>query len=348
MFFDEVAGQGDKIATAHTANDNRETLLLNLTRGTGLRGLCGIPPMRGNIIRPLIACSRDDTEKFCKQNGFSWVEDSTNREMKYTRNILRHKVLPLLEGLNPALSDNLTEQCGRLRRDADFLDDLATARMQRLSRPDGTLERDGFLKLPLPLSERILVRMISQGGSPSARMVGLCKAKAEQGSGRQQLCGGWDFFATRDVIGVECRTAQVEPEMLCEELVPPELGQSVQLVMGNRKILVSTLSNNLDNSQNIYNYPLKNVLRYDTIYRNVKIRSCHMGDKLRIPGRGVSKTLKKLFQEGGIPPNVRRQTLVLTDGDDHILWVEGFGVDESAMPTADTRTVMVIQPDTKE
>ncbi len=343
-FFAEIAADSDRIATAHTANDNRETLLWNLTRGGGLRGLCAIPPVRGNIIRPFIACTRQDTEGYCRQNGLEWVEDSTNREMCYTRNILRHRVLPLLEELNPALSDNLTRQCAHLRRDADFLDELAADKMAELTGPGNILDRRGFLALPLPIADRILLKMVSSGGSPTGRMVELCRQKAEQGSGRQQLVGGWDFFATEAGIGVQLRQVRQAVPTVCEEFTLPQVGHKMKLMAGNREFAVSITNNNLHNYKNIYNSPLKNVINCDTISGNVKIRSCRMGDTLRLPGRGVSKTLKNLFQERGILPQKRRETLLLATEDDKILWVEGFGVAEDYIVLADTRKVMVIQP----
>ncbi|MBQ9109096.1 MAG: tRNA lysidine(34) synthetase TilS, partial [Oscillospiraceae bacterium] len=94
-FFAETAGKRGKIATAHTAADNTETVLLNLARGSGLRGLCGIPPVRGNILRPLIGGTREQTEAWCCQNGLEWVEDSTNAADDYTRNRLRHHAVPV-------------------------------------------------------------------------------------------------------------------------------------------------------------------------------------------------------------------------------------------------------------
>ena len=101
-FFAEVS-DGKKLATAHNSNDCAETVLLNLMRGTGLKGLCGVPPVRGNIIRPLIFCTREEVEEYCQSRGLSWVTDKTNLSTDYTRNKIRHIILPEMLKINGSL-----------------------------------------------------------------------------------------------------------------------------------------------------------------------------------------------------------------------------------------------------
>ena len=101
-FFESI-DKNAKIATAHTASDNAETMLFNLARGSSLKGLCGIPPVRGNIIRPLIFCTREDIEAFCRENSLDFVTDSTNLTLDYSRNKIRHIAVPALKEINSAL-----------------------------------------------------------------------------------------------------------------------------------------------------------------------------------------------------------------------------------------------------
>ena len=101
-FFDELSAKlNAKVATAHTASDNAETLLFNLCRGSSLAGAAAIPPKRGNIIRPLITLTRNEIESYCAENSLSYVTDSTNMSDSYTRNKIRHKVIPALKEVNP-------------------------------------------------------------------------------------------------------------------------------------------------------------------------------------------------------------------------------------------------------
>ncbi len=110
-----------RIATAHTANDNAETLLLHLVRGTGLRGLAGIPPRRGAVVRPLLCVTRAQVERYCAEHGVPFVQDSTNADEAYTRNFLRRRVVPLLEQVNPGAVEHMARAALRLRDDQDLI-----------------------------------------------------------------------------------------------------------------------------------------------------------------------------------------------------------------------------------
>ena len=108
-----------KIATAHTANDNAETVLMHLVRGTGLKGLGGIAPVRGRLIRPMLDITRNEVLAFLQEYNLSFVEDSSNGTDDFLRNRLRHNVFPLLEQENPRLAENMSAIAQRLRLDED-------------------------------------------------------------------------------------------------------------------------------------------------------------------------------------------------------------------------------------
>jgi len=114
-----------KIATAHTADDNAETMIMNLTRGTGTSGLAGIPPVRGAIIRPMLLVSRDEVIGFLKSMGVEYVDDSSNSLMLYTRNRIRSMVIPVLKEINPAFTDAASTAAMLCRDDDAFLSQLA-------------------------------------------------------------------------------------------------------------------------------------------------------------------------------------------------------------------------------
>ena len=120
-FFETIPG---KIATAHTADDNAETVLMHLIRGTGLKGLGGIAPSRGNIIRPMLDVTRQEVLAFLQEYHLSWVEDSSNGTDDFLRNRIRHHVMPLLKQENPKLSENVSSMALRLRQDEQILSEL--------------------------------------------------------------------------------------------------------------------------------------------------------------------------------------------------------------------------------
>lgn len=147
-----------KIATAHNLNDNAETVIMNLIRGTGLRGLTGIPPVRGRIIRPLLYCSRESIESFLKDRDIEFVTDHTNFDTKFLRNRIRHRILPLLCEINPLFVDNITEFTKLLRSDAEYLE--ATAETIPISDSDDVaVARDLLTSLPVGLAGRVVKRL---------------------------------------------------------------------------------------------------------------------------------------------------------------------------------------------
>ena len=123
-FFSSLAGENGKIATAHNLNDNAETLLFNLTRGTALKGAGGIPPVRDNIIRPLILTPREEIERYCADNSLSFITDSTNLKNEYTRNKIRNIIIPQLKEINSDAVSALAGFCEYAREDSVFLESL--------------------------------------------------------------------------------------------------------------------------------------------------------------------------------------------------------------------------------
>ncbi|MBO5403301.1 MAG: tRNA lysidine(34) synthetase TilS, partial [Clostridia bacterium] len=112
----------DYIATAHNADDNVETVIFNLVRGCSPDGLCGIPKIRGNIIRPLLDSTREEIEEYLCKKGLSFVTDSTNSDIAYTRNKIRHSVLPVLRSINPAISASVARMCESIRDDKAYFE----------------------------------------------------------------------------------------------------------------------------------------------------------------------------------------------------------------------------------
>lgn len=134
-FFDSIS-RGKLIATAHTASDNCETILINMVRGTALSGICGIPVKRDNIIRPLLYNTRGDIERYCTENSLDYVTDSTNLSDDYTRNKIRHKVVPLLREINPALFGAISRLSQSVSDDDKYLDKIAAQLMEKAHTQD--------------------------------------------------------------------------------------------------------------------------------------------------------------------------------------------------------------------
>ena len=134
-FFESIS-KDRLIATAHTASDNCETILINMVRGTALSGICGIPAKRDNIIRPLLYNTREDIELYCSENCLDYVTDSTNLSDDYTRNRIRHKVVPLLKEINPSLFSAISRLSQSVSDDDRYLDKIASELMEKARTAD--------------------------------------------------------------------------------------------------------------------------------------------------------------------------------------------------------------------
>jgi tRNA(Ile)-lysidine synthase len=150
------------IATAHNADDNVETVLLNLTRGTGLSGLCGIPYRRGNIVRPLLHVLRADIIRYLEERDIPHREDESNRDTVYRRNYIRHEIVPPLKKLNPALPEAVTRLTASLGEDEAYLSALAA---EEIREHGNAYPAKRLLELPKPIAARVC-RLLYKEASP--------------------------------------------------------------------------------------------------------------------------------------------------------------------------------------
>jgi len=145
----------DLVATAHHLGDLVETIILWLTRGTGLEGLLGFEPVEGNIIRPFYLATRQEIEDFAKKQALEWVEDSTNYDLSLARNRIRHRVVPELKAINPNLEESVLRMREILKEENELLEKLVQTALLKV-KEEG---REGFLKLEPALQRRVVMRL---------------------------------------------------------------------------------------------------------------------------------------------------------------------------------------------
>ena len=163
--FGELAEKENaKLATAHNANDNAETILLNITRGTGLKGLCGIPVVREYLIRPLIYCTRAEVEKFCIQNSLNFCTDKTNFSTDFTRNKIRIEVIPKLIEINPSLIDGIVRMKSHLDEDSGYLEDSAQKAKIEATVIEKSYDTAKLRLLPKPILRRVIISVLKESG----------------------------------------------------------------------------------------------------------------------------------------------------------------------------------------
>lgn len=327
-----------KVATAHTASDNAETMLFNLARGSSLKGLCGIPAVRGNIIRPLIFCTREDVEKYCKENSLEFVTDSTNLSCDYSRNKIRHIAVPVLKQVNSAFEENVLRFSQNAELDEEYLESQ-TAELIDRSRDENGYNKNVLLSAHPALCRRAVLSLLKQSCPDSADSKTVSSlVEILTVGGKIQLSSS--LFAECRGDGL-CFFSPEEPSEDWSENVDGDCISGLREHRGsfhiyrvNKKVFVDTQKVNKD----ILDYSVD----CDKIYGKVQIGSRRSGDKLTLSKRGCTKSLKKLFNEARIPTSKRSQTAVLRD-EKGVLWVEGFGADKRSRVSKNTENILIIR-----
>ena len=302
-----------RIATAHNADDNAETLLFNLCRGSGAAGLRGIPPVRGNIIRPLLRCTRAEIEDYLRENHVPHVEDSSNAGEEYSRNRIRHRVTPVLREINPAFSTAALRTAELMRRDEDCLSAMAEAFI-----------RENFDGESLPLAKlRALHPAVA--GRVFRR---LCPEtlSLEQVDGLLEKTAGSEL-AFADLPGIRLRFeqgrlyfGQREKTLLPERTIVP--GTVTPIPEAGLKIRagIEIFSEEIHSKFKTY------LFKCESICGNITCDSRRPGDKISPAGRNCTKSLKNLFLEAGMTQRERDLTPVIRD-EKGVIAVCGLAVD---------------------
>ena len=187
------------VATGHTRDDHIETMMINLIRGTGTRGLTGIPRFRPpNIYRPMLNITRSATREIATLAGLPFVDDPMNEDMSLTRNRIRRHILPLMRELNPQLDTALARTAETLESEIDFVDELAS------SHQTGVLPVSLIVTLPKVLADRLLHQALERAAiTPSADRIGRMWAVAAGESQRQDLAEGWSVVRRGALLTIE-------------------------------------------------------------------------------------------------------------------------------------------------
>ncbi len=341
-FFADTAEEcGGVIATAHTASDNAETVIFNLARGSGINGLCGIPPVRGNIIRPLINVTREEVEMYCREKDIKYVTDSTNLSDDYTRNKIRHNVIPVLREINPSIEKSITRMTENMMCNAKHLDTSAKIALDSARIDNGyynIYKADSLYRCDEAVFARAIAELLSgYDVIPESDHIRLIREICRT-SGAVQVKG--KIFAVSKQGYLRIIKKDSEPEQT-ETLLEDVIGSG--LVINNKKYSLDIMTvaefNNAEKNNKIL---FDNSADYDTISIRAVFRHRQSGDIFRLPGRGISKSLKKLFNEMKIPGEFRDRILVLADGHD-IIWIEGIGFSAGHLVGSNTSRVMCIR-----
>ncbi len=323
------------ITTAHNANDNAETVIFNLTRGSGITGISGIAPMRDfdgvPVIRPLLYADKRDIVGYCEQNGIEYIFDSTNDDTQYTRNFIRHEIIPSLEKLNPSMLASVTRMTENLRADAKCLDAIAKDFAENNVK-DGKIDVCVLASADKAIASRVISQMFASVSNKAVERVHI-----DALLGLVRDCDGDASLSlpgkVRAVIESRCLyfTSNTPEEFHEFEY---ELSEGVNRFREDFAVLVATNAEDLQKYnqtlENIYKLSIHTKISFDKISNTLTVRSRRDGDSYVFGG--MTRKLKKLYNDRAYSSKKRAVTPVFCDNDG-IVWVPGFSVADRVKAT---------------
>src|SRR5438093_4697064 len=330
----------ERIALGHTADDQAETVLMRLVQGAGVRGLSGIPPVRGAIIRPLIELRRSALEPELERAGLAWVEDASNRDPKFLRNRIRHELLPLLsDSYNPEIATALVRLSSLARETVGALDRAAEAELDRLAvwgDRAATLRLEALRALPRPVAAEVLRQAAARLGSRAPLRAwahrGLKRVLAPAPPRRPFRLGGVRVEVSGDRIRVGTQPAPALPPRTLTvpgRVALPEIGRALEAR------LLPAAGYVLPRSADCVAFDAAGCPR------SLLVRGRRRGDRFVAFGAG-ERRLKSLLIDAGVP-RWDRNRLPLVEAGGEILWVAGVRRAAAAPITAATQEVLEIR-----
>ena len=328
-FFYKTAKEigASRIATAHNADDNCETVIMNITRGTGLKGLCGIPPKRDMIVRPLLILTRSEIEEYLSNNSIPHIEDSSNSSDDYTRNKLRHHVIPVLKEINPDFSGAVANLVRLVSEDRDYLE----AQADKLINDMEYISVSAIASQPDAIASRVIRKLSKTELSSQQTEAVLQLIRSPSPSGKISLPGCTairEYDTLRFVTETEAAVG-FEPFLLYDgfDAHIPALGVRFQC----KKEIYSEIIHKSFNSL---------LFKIEGLCGKIAVRPRASGDQMTISGRNVTKSLKKLMIENRIPQSKRELIPVFCD-DEGVIGVMGMGQDPRTVPNTGDEVLII-------
>ena len=328
-FFNSVADDVI-IATAHTLSDRCETLIFNITRGTSVKGLCSIPAVRDNIVRPLIDCTRDEIEKYCADNSIEYITDETNFEDIYSRNRIRLNVIPELKKLNPSLEKSFFRLIGNAEEENDFISELSKQITDKAKKKDGY--DAGLISCQhSAVAKRVIAEIITAETGLVPESIHILQVVDILGGGKTEIIGNTVVEVCNGVLRINPKADIIsawEFDFTSFFAETPSGMVKAQILHKNKLPLKQFVHNK--------------VLDYDSICGGLIIRNRRPGDKIKLAGSSCTKTLKKLFSEKHLEN--RNNIPVLAD-ELGVCWVQGLGCADRCKIKENTEKILFIGED---
>lgn len=323
---------GRKIATAHNADDNLETVIHNLIRGTALKGLSGIPVVRNNIVRPLLAVSRHEIEEYLSKVGQDYVTDSTNLTDDYTRNKIRHRIIPLMREINGSLTETSVRSIDSLRSENSLIETEVDEAMKKCSN-NGIFR--GLSEYNEVIRHRCISRLLITNNFPvSNKRITECDDILING-GKINLSG--DIYFVSDGRNAEIKKiTHKKTEFISKDL---EIGENI--IFSDSKLICEIIECDSFMKFDSVNKKLTFfVLDYDKIKGRTVVRNRKYGDRIQLKGRNFYSSVKKLINEK--IPEPQRPFLHFIEDSEGTIFAENIGIAQRVAPDNNTKRLLKI------
>ncbi|NLO82549.1 MAG: tRNA lysidine(34) synthetase TilS [Clostridiales bacterium] len=348
-FFDQVFEKidGHKIALGHHRDDQAETILHNILRGTGMRGLKGMEFVRdGKYIRPLLEVSRRDIEKYCRDNGLSFRIDATNRDTGYTRNRIRYQLIPYIQkNFNPNIVDVLVRMGVLIRDEDEFLDHYCREQYERMTVFTGQnneigLDLKAFLSCHIAVRRRILrmalERLRGLEGIQANHIDGVINMLSGSATGSElQLPGGVVVYKDYGHVVLSCDKTMEHPIEFQYHLNVP--GKVIIRETG-----MEIAARNVQRREVCFSSPWCIYIDGDVIRGRLRVRKRRKGDRFKPFGMEGVKKLKDYFIDNKIPRRKRDSIPLVTD-EHNIIWVVGLQIHQDYRITGNTKNIVELK-----
>ena len=326
-----------RIAVAHHMNDQAETVIFNMARGSSLKGIGGMQPVSGNVVRPLLCVTRNEIEDFLTAGGWTYCTDSTNLSTQYTRNSIRNELIPKLCAVNSRSVEHIATMARDVREAENFLDELTDREYGRVCRET----EDGILicepeSVDIFLLKRIVRRAVVNLGVGlkdvgHVNIENACLAAGGRTGSVYEICKGVESRRTQDGIFI-CRGGKKQNRVDAPVTVPGV----VNVPGGTLEFQLVDWTDDRKISKEVYT----KCFDYDKIKSALHVRNRAQGDYFAMDD-GHHKKLKSYFIDERVPERMRDEYLLLAEGS-HILWIIGRRISSKYKITGDTRRALVV------
>jgi tRNA(Ile)-lysidine synthase len=324
-WFDELASKNEsRVAIAHHANDVAETMLYNLAKGTGLAGLHGIAEDDGIFIRPMLWAKKEEIEGFARNNGIDWRDDSSNVSEKYMRNIIRKKVVPELERVNPAFISTNLRNAARIK-DAERFVQHSINQLAIAEERDGNIyiKKDALFRLPG--SRSVLYQLIKDYGFSYDHVMSI--ERSQESTGAIFISKNWILNIDRDYLII----SKIEGNTI-ERLVHLE-----DSLIDLEDVTLKTEVKNVD-GYSIRSDNQVAALDLEKLNFPLLVRNWQLGDNFSPLGMQGKKKVSDFLIDEKVPVNLKQKVLVLISRNE-IVWVVGYRISEHFKITPQTKEV---------